>query len=320
MAGPLRIATRQSKLALAQANLAKAALESQDSNTKVELIPMVSAGDLYRGNLAAAGGKELFIKALRQAINAGQADCACHSLKDLGSDHPDFYCGAFLPRADPRDALIGSNLSQLSQLEAPVIATSSPRRIGQLSHELPHAKVVPIRGNVDTRLVKLREQRLDALLLASAGLDRLDLGAQIAQRLDPHTFIPAPGQGTIVLECASTDEPTRALLACIDCPASRTLALAERECARIVAGNCSTPLGVLAQHQDDGNIIVRCMLSYAGRKAIGTAQGHDPITVGALATRQMLSDGGQELLDFITDNEHGAIARKPPRNGHIDIA
>lgn len=295
----LRIATRASKLALAQARSAQALLHQLEPQLAVELVEVVSEGDRVQGPLAAAGGKELFVTALREALERDEADCACHSLKDVGPAHPDFDLAAHLVRADPRDALVGLSLAELKARPAATIATSSPRRSELLARLVPGATIAPMRGNVDTRLAKLTRGEADALVLACAGLERLGLAGRIAERLDPASFVPAAGQGTIVLECRRDRPRIAKLLAKLDDAPSRRRACAERACAATIAGDCHTPLGAHATLAADGTVAIDCALTFAGAQARGQARATDPVAAGTQAARQMLAGGGERILAAI---------------------
>lgn len=295
MGKPLRIATRRSELALAQARTAARALMERHDGLAAELVEVVSEGDRTAGGISEAGGKNLFVGALRKAVAEGEADCACHSLKDVGLDTGGFVLAAMLPRADPRDALVGRGLRELAGMDSPAVATSSPRRAGQLSCEVPNARAVAIRGNVGTRLAKLDGGAADALMLACAGLDRLGLGDRVAERLDPGAFVPAPCQGTVVIECGADDAAARRLFAAVDDGRSRLAAEAERSCAREAGADCDAPLGALAAVADDGKITVTCSLAHRGMKAVGVASGHDAEETGRIAAQRMLDSGGDGI-------------------------
>lgn len=295
MGKALRVATRRSELAVAQAQMAARALEDRHPGLAVELVEVVSEGDRVSGGISEAGGKDLFVGALRKAVAAGEADCACHSLKDVGLDTGAFVLAAMLPRADPRDALVGLGLRELAGMDSPSVATSSPRRAGQLSCEMPNARAEAIRGNVGTRLAMLDGGAADALLLACAGLDRLGLGGRIAERLDPDRFVPAPCQGTVALECLGDDAQTRSLLLAADDAKARLAAEAERNCAREVGADCDAPLGALAAVADDGKITATCSLAHRGMKAVGVASGHDAEETGRIAAQRMLDSGGDGI-------------------------
>lgn len=292
----LRLATRKSALALAQAQLAAQALATID--IEVELVPLVSAGDQITGSLAAVGGKDLFVNTLRQAIRNEQADLACHSLKDVGRQPDDFSLLAFLPRADARDCLVGATLPELQAMPQPVIGTSSPRRTAQLAALLPHADIQPLRGNVPTRL-KALNHNYAAIVLACAGLERLGLTAQISQRLEINEFLPAPGQGTIVLEGPSYHQELAKLLAPISDAETATQAVAERACTHTLDGDCHTPLGAYAEIAPNGEVKLTCQLVHASGVATGHAVGTHAHDVGTQAAQTLLANGGDKILELI---------------------
>ncbi len=292
----LRLATRAGVLASAQSAIAAQALKQAWPRLEIELVPIISEGDRCDGKLADAGGKELFVQALQQALLSDKADAACHSLKDVGRDNTMFELAAFLVRADPRDALIGATLTELLAKDAPTVATSSPRRAALFQLMMPTVNIEPIRGNVDTRLGKFDDGRADALILAAAGLERLHLAGRISEHLDLDEFVPAAGQGTIVLECLSANTQVKKLLATIDNPAARQVSLAERACVAKLDGDCHTPLGVHATLGANGQISLRCLMAYNRRKASGHAIDNDPIRAGVTAATALLADGGNELL------------------------
>ena len=291
----MRMATRRSDLALVQSKMAARMIMDCVHGLHVVLVEIESEGDRNQGDISKAGGKGLFVSALREAVHAGLADCACHSLKDVGLDTQGFALAAMLPRADPRDALVGKRMSELSGMDEPVVATSSPRRAGQLSCLLPNARVIGIRGNVDTRLRKLKEGCADSLMLACAGLDRLGKGDEASERLDPDKFIPAPGQGIVVVECKADDTDAVSLISAADDSQSRSMAQAERSCAREIGADCDTPLGAHATLTNGGKISLLCSLSMHGQAATGFASGLDAIKVGRSSAQDMLSAGGKEI-------------------------
>lgn len=285
----LRIATRRSRLALAQAQQAQQRLARAHPELETELVPLACDGDG-----GATGGKDLYTASLRAAIRGGDADCACHSLKDV-EDEDGWMIAACLPRADHREALVGLDLARLLERERPRVGAASLRRQAQLRRALPRAMAVEVRGNIDTRLQKLEDGAADALLLACAGLERLGWADRIAERLDPAAFLPPPGQGTVVLECRSDSEHA-GLLSGADDPDARRMAEAERACARTIDGDCQTPLGALARLLEDGTVEVSCELSGPERSATGSATGSDPQAAGTAAAERMLEAGGRELL------------------------
>ena len=296
----LRLATRKSPLALAQAKLAAAALQKSNPDLEIELVPTVSHGDRISGRLAEHGGKELFVRALQEAVRDGKADAACHSLKDVGADCEQFLLAGFLARGPAEDALIGRNLAQLEKMDAARIGTSSPRRTGLIRNLISGARPVEVRGNIGTRIEKIVAGELDALILAAAGLMRLQLDSRIAQILPVSTFVPAPGQGIIALECLRANQDVARLLAAASDPATAAAAQAERAAAATVAGDCHTPLGAhatLAGKQTH----VSCLLAApdGSKIARGQAQSDRPEKAGAWAAERMLEAGGKKIIESI---------------------
>jgi len=245
MSGEIRIATRRSRLALWQAEHVAARLRAAHQGLEVRLLPMVTEGDrIVDRALASAGGKGLFIKELEAAILAGQADIAVHSMKDVPTALPDgMAITAVLERADPRDAFVSRLHAKFTELPKSVcVGTSSLRRQSQLKRARPDLEIAVLRGNVETRLRKLDEGEFAAIILASAGLDRLELGARIRERLAPERMLPAVGQGVIGIECRTADARVRSLLASLEHAATRCCLEAERAFAARLGGSCQSPI------------------------------------------------------------------------------
>ncbi len=245
----VRIATRKSALALWQAEHVAARLERLDDVDRVELVPLSTRGDeILDRSLQKIGGKGLFIKELEIAIARGDADIAVHSMKDVPADMPDgFVIAAVLERADHADALVGRSGVTLDTLaEGAVIGSSSLRRQAQLRMRRPELQVLPLRGNVNTRLRKLDDGDYDAIVLAAAGLERLGLGARVSQRFTPEEMLPAAAQGVIGIECRADDRAMIQLLRRLDhLPSAQTTA-AERAIAATLGASCQSPVATLA--------------------------------------------------------------------------
>ncbi|WP_427964827.1 hydroxymethylbilane synthase [Altererythrobacter sp.] len=257
----LRLGTRRSPLAMAQAHEARARLcaaHGWDEN-RVELVPVLASGDKIQDRpLAEIGGKALWTKELDEWLGEGRIDAAVHSMKDvetIRSQH--FTIGAFLPRADVADVLVGAgSLAEIPHGSR--IGTSAPRRAAQLLYTRPDCEVVPIRGNVATRLAKIQAGEAQATFLAAAGLSRLGED-NVGIRLDEDDWLPAPAQGAIGIECRSADERVRALLAAIDHGATREAVLAERALLARLSGDCHSPIAMLSTYA--GEILtLRCAL------------------------------------------------------------
>ena len=254
----LRIATRKSALALWQAHYVKAQLEHFHQDIIVELVPMTTKGDIILDTpLAKVGGKGLFVKELEVAILENRADIAVHSMKDVPVDFPDgLGLEVICPRADPRDALVSNNYAHLSELpQGAIVGTSSLRRQCQLKAQRPDLDIRDLRGNVNTRLRKLDEGEYDAIILASAGLIRLEMSERIAQYIEPEEMLPANGQGAVGIECRVNDEVIKALLAPLACETTRIRVLAERAMNKALQGGCQVPIGSYAVLSPDGKVL-----------------------------------------------------------------
>lgn len=245
----LVIATRQSALALAQAEHVRARLSTVYPRCRVEILGLTTTGDRRLDlPLADIGGKGLFIKELEVALEEGRADLAVHSAKDVPMHLPRGFClAAFTLREDPRDCLV-SNLS--ASLEAlptgSIVGTSSLRREAQLRERYPDLKVKPLRGNLDTRLAKLDRGECQAMVLAAAGLMRLGLAGRIRAMLEPEQSLPAPGQGALAIECREDRSDLRQRLTSLEDSATSACVRAERALSRALFGDCQLPLAAYA--------------------------------------------------------------------------
>lgn len=249
----LRIATRGSPLALWQANFVAAWLRPRTPQA-VELIEIKTSGDLnQKDTLAHIGGVGVFTKEIQRAVLDGRADIAVHSLKDLPTEPAaDLALAAIPERGSTHDALVSTRHSSFAALPLGArVATGSPRRRAQLLNRRPDLAIEGLRGNVDTRLRKLEEEQLDAIILAAAGLERLGLAERIAERLDHAWMLPAVGQGALAVECRAEDAATRALLQDLNHVPTRAAVTAERAVLRGLGGGCLLPLAVLASAAGD---------------------------------------------------------------------
>ena len=245
----LRIATRKSALALWQAEFVKAELERFHSDLTVELVPMSTQGDIILDTpLAKIGGKGLFVKELEQAMLDGRADIAVHSMKDVPVEFPEgLELNTICEREDPRDAFVSNKYKSLDELpQGAVVGTSSLRRQCQVRALRPDLDIRDLRGNVNTRLAKLDNGDYDAIILAAAGLLRLEMPERIADFIEPETSLPANGQGAVGIECRSDDERVKALLAPLEHTETRIRVLAERAMNRRLEGGCQVPIGAYA--------------------------------------------------------------------------
>lgn len=308
----IRIATRRSRLAIAQAEFVAARLRSAHAaGLHVELVGVTSQGDRDQSpSLADVGGKNSFVGALEDAVLDGRADVAVHSMKDVAVRVPaPFALHTFGPRADVRDAVVvpsdtGPTLTSLAP--GARIGTASIRRRALLLTLRRDLSVVPVRGNVDTRLKRLGEGGYDALLLACAGLDRLGLGGRVAQRVDPDVLVPAPGQGALAVEFLAHREDLDAMLRTgIDGEVERCVA-AERQATRRLGADCAMPFGAYCRHEgreeregrEEGRLRLTTVAADVdgGRSLRVDVVGDDPIALGDEAAERLQVLGVDELL------------------------
>lgn len=250
----LRIATRKSPLALWQANFVKDRLEALHPDLQVELVPMSTQGDkILDTPLAKVGGKGLFVKELETAMLEGRADIAVHSMKDVPVEFPDgLGLHTICEREDPRDAFVSNYFNQIDELpQGAVVGTSSLRRQCQLRAARPDLVIRDLRGNVNTRLAKLDAGEYDAIILAAAGLKRLEMAHRIAAFIEPEQSLPANGQGAVGIECRLDDHELHALLAPLEHPETRIRVLTERAMNRALQGGCQVPIGAYALVQGE---------------------------------------------------------------------
>lgn len=284
----LTIATRESALAMWQAEHVRARLTSRYPGTAVDLLGVTTQGDRATDrSLAAIGGKGLFIKELENALREGRADIAVHSLKDVPMDVPDgFVLAAIAAREDPRDAFVSTRFDALSSLPpGAVVGTSSLRREAQLREHHPEVRIESLRGNVHTRLRKLDEGRYDAIILAAAGLKRLGLCTRIRALLDPDISLPAPGQGALAIECRADRVDLLHALAPLADHGTTLATVAERAFSRALGGSCRTPLAAYAEWEE-GRLWLRGLLALRdGREVL---RGEMERVVGDAADAQAL--------------------------------
>ncbi len=294
----VRIATRKSALALWQAEFVKAELEKHHKDVTVELVPMSTQGDkILDTPLAKIGGKGLFVKELEQAMLDGRADIAVHSMKDVPVDFPEgLELSTICEREDPRDAFVSNTYANIAALPAgAVVGTSSLRRKCQLKAARPDLIVKDLRGNVNTRLRKLDDGEYDAIILAAAGLIRLEMPERIADYISAADSLPANGQGAVGIECRSNDEVTKALLAPLEHTHTRARVIAERAMNRHLQGGCQVPIGAYAEINNeqlhlkglvgalDGSRILRAEVTgpVADAEALGIQVAKDLLAQGA---------------------------------------
>jgi hydroxymethylbilane synthase len=299
----LRIATRQSKLALWQAEHVAARLRAAHPGLEVVLVPMTTQGDRVLDRaLAQVGGKGLFVKELEVALAANRADIAVHSMKDVPGELPEgmMLC-AFLDRADPRDAFLSRRYISFDALpNGARVGTSSPRRQCQLKALRPDIETHLLRGNVETRLRKLAEGEFDAIVLASAGLNRLGLAEHITELLDTERSIPAVGQGIVGIECRSDDTRSRELTAVLNDRTAELCITAERAFARRLEGSCQSPIAGFAELTGPLLTLRGMVGSMSGdRQFRGRVAGpaETAASLGLNLAERLLNDGADKLLE-----------------------
>ncbi len=303
---PIRLGTRASLLARTQSEQV-AALLRERLGRDVVLVEVTTEGDVSTAPLATIGGTGVFVSALRDALLRGDVDLAVHSLKDLPTTpHEQIALAAVPLREDPRDAVVARDGLTLGELPAGSrIGTGSPRRAAQLHALGLGFDVVPIRGNVDTRIRKVAEGQVDAVVLARAGIARLGRLAEVTEVLDPLQMLPAPGQGALAVECRGTDhELAAAVRTALDDPRTRAAVTAERTVLATLEAGCSAPVGALADiaEGDDGDELwLRAVaLSTDGAVAIRRSSTGSPAgaeEVGRGLAEEMLADGAATLVE-----------------------
>jgi hydroxymethylbilane synthase len=299
----LRIGSRGSQLALWQANHIATLLRGQGHAVEIEIIK--TTGDrLQEVTFAQVGSKGMFTKEIEEALAEGRVDLAVHSLKDLPTELAELFAlAATPPRVDPRDAFVSAHYPNLAALPPGArVGTSSQRRRAQLKALRPDLHPVEFRGNVDTRLRKLGEGQVQAILLASAGLDRLEKTEWVRERLEPKDFCPAAGQGSLGIETRNGDEATISALAFLDNPATRFAVTAERAALAALGGGCQVPIGIhcrpAAENQNEiFGVVAAPETGEAVRVHLTVAAGScAPEELGRRAVEKLLAAGAGALL------------------------
>jgi len=293
----IRIGTRGSLLARWQAEHVEERLTALGH--EVSLVVITTTGDrLLDRRLEAVGGKGAFLKEIEDALEAREVDLAVHSLKDVPTVLPDgLELCAILERADPRDALLSSGAGLDDLPRGATVGTTSLRRQAQLRAVRPDLSIADLRGNVDTRIRRLREGRFDAILLAMAGLVRLGRVDEVTEPLDPRRFVPAPGQGAIALECRAEDMAVREAVAPLDHPSSARRVAAERSFLEALGGGCNVPLGAHAFEDGADLELIGLVARVDGSEVLrGESRGTDAAEVGSTLAEELLSRGAGPLL------------------------
>jgi hydroxymethylbilane synthase len=296
----VRIGTRASALARAQVEGIKARLGALRPDLECRILPYTTTGDrILDKSLPEIGGKGLFTEEIELALLAGDIDIAVHSLKDLPVDYPPgLTLGALAEREDPRDVLVSARYTTLEALpRAARVGTSSLRRGAQLLAIRQDLVLLPLRGNVDTRVRKAMEGDYEAIVLAAAGLLRLGRASAISSYFGPEEMLPAPGQGALAVQCRSDDEGTLALLKLIDHGPTRAAVTAERSFLKGLGGGCSAPIAALGQAQDGDIELQGLVASKDGTKIVRVrGSGGDPEELGKRLANEALARGARELL------------------------
>ena len=304
----IRIATRESLLALWQADYVADALKSAHPGLEVELIKMKSKGDkILDVPLAKVGGKGLFTKELEEGLLNGDADIAVHSMKDVPMELPEgLHLPVICPREDPRDAFVSNTIKSFDELpQGAVVGTSSLRRQAQLLMKRPDLQIKFLRGNVQTRLRKLDDGEYDAIVLASAGLKRLKLEERITQVLDVDIMLPACGQGAVGIECRADDDAVNMLLLSLNDAKTHARVITERAMNRRLEGGCQVPIAGYAE-LDHGVIVMQALVASPDGKRVvrGNISGHPEHAeeLGVVLAEDLLARGADEILAEVYAN------------------
>ncbi|HVP42208.1 MAG TPA: hydroxymethylbilane synthase [Terriglobales bacterium] len=305
----LRIGSRGSQLALWQANHVKALLEGQGHQVEIEIIK--TTGDkITEVALAKVGTKGMFTKEIEEALEAKKVDLAVHSLKDLPTElQPQFERVAVMKREDPRDAFLSIEHARFQELpQGARVGTSSLRRQAQLKAVRPDLDIHPLRGNVDTRLRKLEEGQYQAIILASAGLNRLGFTKRVREIIPPEIVCPAVGQGALGIECRSGDARTRELLRFLDHAPTRQACAAERALLRSLGGGCQVPIGAYAEAIDGQLRLTAVVARPDGSLVLREQQsGKDPEKLGAAVGAALRKKGADRILQEV----YGEVVTTP---------
>ncbi|RYM06863.1 hydroxymethylbilane synthase [Sporolactobacillus sp. THM7-7] len=302
----IRVGSRKSKLALVQSRHVIDVLSGRSPDFDYEIRHIVTKGDkILHVTLSKVGGKGLFVKEIERALLAGKIDFAVHSMKDVPAELPDGLEIASVPeREDPRDVLLSRTGVPFREL-APgsVVGTSSLRRAAQLLHARPDLSVRPVRGNVDTRVGKLRAGEFDAIVLAAAGIKRMGWqGTEPAEYL-PHTVsLPAVGQGALAVECRSDDAELKALLKTINDAKTAITVSAERAFLKRLNGSCKVPIAALCEQNQNGTLSLTGVVATPDGKTVLKTRldGNDPETLGNQAAEELIAKGADKILSELT--------------------
>lgn len=301
----IKIGTRGSKLALWQANWVKSSLTAIQPSLSIDLMIIKTKGDkILDVPLAKVGGKGLFVKEIEEALLSRRIDLAVHSMKDMPAEIPDGLCiGAIPKRENPKDVLISNNGLIVSELKSGSrVGTSSLRRSAQLLHARPDLVILPLRGNLDTRLKKLETENMDAIILAAAGVKRLNFESRITEYIDENVMLPAVGQGALCIEIRKNDTEIEPIVAALDHQKTRSAVMGERAFSNRLEGGCQVPIAALGKIEKniftmsglvadvDGKILIKKTLS-------GPVEQSE--TIGVKLADGLLSMGAKKILENI---------------------
>ena len=298
----VRVGTRGSRLALIQTELTLAVLRNAHPDAHFEVVTVATQGDANQTAPLAGMGLGVFVKEIERRLETGAIDMAVHSLKDMPTVLPDgMALGAVLERADPRDALVSHLGKTLDDFPSGAkIGTSSPRRQAQIAERRPDLEIVPIRGNVDTRLRKAAGEECDGTVIAVAGLDRMGMSEVITEYLSPEEFVPPPGQGAMAVEIRADDERIAEVVASADHRPTTAAVTAERSFLEALGGGCQVPVGAYAQAAGGGSLrLTVFMASHDGSAAYrATVDGRasDPVSLASKAWETLREQGAGSLL------------------------
>jgi len=303
----LVIASRESRLAMWQAKHVQALLKGLYPQCEISILGMTTRGDqILDKSLSKIGGKGLFIKELETALLEGRADLAVHSLKDVPMEMPDgFELTAILEREDPRDAFVSNRYDSLQQMPAgSQVGTSSLRRESQIRKKFPHLNIVPLRGNLDTRLAKLDRGEFDAMILAVAGLTRLELSSRIKAKIAPEDSLPAAGQGALGIEILAQKTDVASWLAPLRDVLATYQVTAERQVSRRLGGSCEIPIAAYATWDSyQTQLHLKALVANTDGTHLIEAKANAKVTdfyqaidLGDLVANQLIADGAQALI------------------------
>jgi hydroxymethylbilane synthase len=310
MRGTVTIGSRGSQLALWQANWAKQAIESSHPSLSVGIVIFKTKGDtILDVSLAKIGGKGLFVKEIEDALLHGKIDLAVHSMKDMPSELPAGLCiGAIPERENPADVLISRGSKTFAGLRGHArIGTSSLRRGAQLRHVRPDLEIVPLRGNIDTRLRKLETENLDAVVLAAAGIARLGFSERITEYLDTSVMLPAVGQGALCIEIRREDPEIEGIVSIMNHPATRTVVSAERAFLHRLGGSCQVPIAGMGRMSGGGLTLDGLVAEIDGASVFRDTlcgKTSEAEKIGQTLAERLLAMGAAKVLDQLKAISH----------------